>query len=169
MSTKAIITSYKGKMKHLFIGIFVFSILSAGFWSCAEEDLVETDLELQPYFELFAYEAELRGFTVDYEAERIEGLLQDIPQSSIQGQCFHNEKKPKKVIIDTDYWSNAGKFEKEFIIFHELGHCFLNREHLDDAAADGSCISIMHSNPGVCFFDLNNENRTAYLDELFAN
>ena len=57
--------------------------------------------------------------------------------------------------------------EKEFIIYHELGHCFLDRDHLDEANADGSCVSIMHSNPGVCFFELKSENREDYLDELF--
>ena len=159
--------SYLGTMNiKLSYVLLLFSAIMV-FNSCAKEDLVETDEDLIPYFELFAEEAALRGFVVNYEAERIEGLLQDIPDVSIQGQCFHNEKKPKKVIIDIDYWDRASKFEKEFIIFHELGHCFLNRDHLDDANVDGSCVSIMHSNPGVCNFNLNSENREEYLDELF--
>lgn len=144
-----------------------FLFLIVGFNSCSEEDTVMTDAELIPYFELFALEAEERGFFVDYEAERIEGLLQDIRNTNIKGQCFHNEKKPKKVVIDIDYWNAASKMEKEFIIYHELGHCFLDRDHLDEANADGSCVSIMHSNPGVCFFELKSENREDYLDELF--
>lgn len=135
-------------------------------FACGEDDLA-TDPELQPYFDLFAEEAKLRGLEVNYEAERIEGLIQDIPNSNIQGQCFHNEDKPKKVIIDVNYWRNANEFEKEFIIYHELGHCFLDREHLDASSQDGTCVSIMHSSPQACNFELSSINREEYLDELF--
>lgn len=145
------------------LGLFIMVI------SCGKEDLVETDAELQPYFDLFAEEAAKRGFVVDYDAERIEGLLQDIPNTSIQGQCFHNENIPKKVVIDVTYWENASKLEKEFIIYHELGHCFLDRGHLDDSDGNGLCVSIMHSSPGVCNFSLTPTNRDSYLDELFFN
>lgn len=167
MSTFSNSGSYKYDMKKFLLLILLAMIPVLMVQSCSEEDIVETDAELVPFFELFKIEAEARGYFVDYEAERIEGLIQDIPSASVQGQCFHNEKKPKKVIVDLDYWNNASKLEKEFIIFHELGHCFLNRDHLDDAETDGSCVSIMHSNPGVCFFELTSDNRTDYLDELF--
>ncbi len=135
--------------------------------SCSEEDILETDAELLPYFEIFQKEAGIRGFDVDYEAARIEGLLQDIPDASIQGQCFRNEEKPRKVIIDINFWNNADELDKQFIVFHELGHCFLNRDHLDTTRPDGLCTSIMHSNPGACNFQLTELTREGYLDELF--
>lgn len=169
MSTKYRIPSYNSEIMKKIQYIMLAFIAVGVFYSCSKEDVVETDAELLPYFELFAEEAAKRGFDVDYEAERIEGLIQDIPESSIQGQCFHNERIPKKVVIDVDYWNNANKLEKEFIIYHELGHCFLNRDHLDDSDIQGNCISIMHSNPGACRFTLTNGNREEYLDELFFN
>ena len=146
--------------------IFAF-ILCFGVFSCATDN-VETDPELTPFFEIFAAEAESRGIQVDFLAERIEGLIQDISDPSIQGQCFFNEKKPKKVIIDFNYWNNASFAEKEFIIFHELGHCFLDRDHLDSSNAQNMCVSIMHSSPQACNFELTSTNRQAYLDELFS-
>jgi len=144
--------------------LFVCCLFS---YSCGEEDIIETDPELIPYFEIFADEAAKRGFTVDYEAERIEGLIQDIGDPNVQGQCFHNEKKPKKAVIDLNYWNNATELEKQFIIFHELGHCFLDRDHLDEDKS-GVCVSIMHSSPNACNFMLTDENRDDYLDELFS-
>lgn len=144
-------------------------ILFVGFLSCSNEDVVETDPELIPYFQIFAEEAAKFGFTVDYEAERIEGLIEDIRDRNIQGQCFHNEEKPKKVIIDINYWANADESEKQFIIFHELGHCFLDRDHRDASNADGTCVSIMHSSPQACSFTLTAANRESYLNELFTN
>ena len=135
--------------------------------SCSEEDILETDAELLPYFEIFRKEAALRGFDVDYEAARIEGLIQDIPNTTIQGQCFRNEEKPRKVIIDINYWENADELDKQFIIFHELGHCFLERNHLDTSRPDGLCTSIMHSNPSACNFQFTSLTRDEYIDELF--
>ncbi len=146
-----------------FLSLLVFATLP----SCGEEDIIETDAELQPYFDIFTKEASIRGITVDYEAARIEGLLQNIPNANIQGQCFRNESKPRKVIIDVNYWSNATELEKQFIIFHELGHCFLDRDHLDTTEPTGICTSIMHSNPGACPFEFTNLTRDNYLDELF--
>lgn len=150
----------------LFSKILLLLFISLIWYSCAE-DLVETDPELLPYFDLFATEAAERGFTVDYEAERIEGLIEDISQGNVLGQCFRNEKKPRKVVIDRVYWNNASEQEREFLIFHELGHCFLDREHDDRRDRDGICLSIMHSTPQVCTFDLNVTDWEAYLDELF--
>jgi len=167
MSTKGVEKPFLGTMKKFFyIGFFALSVSSL-MLSCSKDDAIETDAELLPYFEIFAEEAALRGISVDYVAARIEGLIQDIPNETVQGQCFYNENIPNKVIVDIDYWNNATKSEREFIIFHELGHCFLEREHLNTANPDGSCVSIMHANPGVCRFDLNSDTRDAYLDELF--
>lgn len=150
-----------------FLSITFIFILLLGFLSCATDN-VETDTELIPFFEIFAAEANQRGIQVDFELERIEGLIQDISDPTIQGQCFFNEDKPKKVIIDFNYWNNASFEEKEFIIFHELGHCFLDRDHLDASNNQNVCVSIMHSSPQACDFELNNNNREAYLDELFS-
>ena len=138
-----------------------------GFSSCIE-DTVETDDELIPYFDLFAAEGAKRGITVDYEEARIEGLFQDIGGGNTLGQCFRNTDKPRKVIIDIDFWADATEPEREFLIFHELGHCFLDRDHLDDTIPNSNvCVSIMHATPQSCSFSLTDDNREEYLDELF--
>jgi len=133
---------------------------------CTDE--VETDPELIPYFDLFASEAAERGITVDYEASRVEGEIQDINDPAVLGQCFRNQDRPRKVIIDETYWAGATELEREFLIFHELGHCFLDRDHDDRFDEDGVCISIMHSTPQACKGELSEENKEAYLDELFG-
>jgi len=151
--------------KFLLVSLSIIGLVL--FQSC-KGDVLETDDELIPYFDLFAEEGAKRGFDVDYEASRIEGLIQNISQSNVLGQCFRNEEKPKKVIVDRDYWEEANETERQFLIFHELGHCFLNRSHFDaKKPGTDTCRSIMHSTPQACDFMLDDDNREEYLDELF--
>jgi hypothetical protein len=44
------------------------------------------------------------------------------------GQC---NMKTKQVLINKAYWVNASDSEREALIFHELGHCILGRNHED--------------------------------------
>ena len=138
------------------------------FYSCNELDILETDAELIPYFEIFEEEGEKRGIEVDFVAANIEGLIQDINRGSVLGQCFRNERRPRKVIIDREYWEDANEQERQFLIFHELGHCFLGLEHDDRVnPQDNTCISIMHSTLDICEFSFDADTREGYLDELF--
>jgi len=69
--------------------------------------------------------------------------------------------------IDATYWANATALEREFVIFHELGHCFLDRTHIDTKDVQGDCESMMHSGISGCQFRYTLASRVAYLDELF--
>lgn len=153
---------------HFYLAVITCFLSIVIFGGCTVDE-VETDPELIPYFDLFADEAAKRGITVDYEAARIEGLIQMIRNDVVLGQCFRNEDKPRKVIIDFEYWNapSTTEADREFLIYHELGHCFLDREHDDNFDSNGVCTSIMHSTPQACIFELTGENREAYLDELF--
>lgn len=123
--------------------------------------------ELQPYFDLFEVEAAARGLDYNLEEENLEGYLLRISDDDVIGQCSFNTDHPQRVTIDVSFWRRASDFEKEMVVFHELGHCVLNRDHIDDANPDGTCVSIMHSGLGNCRLQYNNTNKVAYLDELF--
>jgi len=56
---------------------------------------------------------------------------------------------------------------KELIVFHELGHCFLQRGHREDALPNGACVSIMRSGIEDCLDNYTSETRSFYIDELF--
>jgi hypothetical protein len=71
-------------------------------------------------------------------------------------------------MIDRLFWETATMTEKEYVIFHELGHCALNRRHLDTTYKDGTCTSMMQSGNGSCKMVYNAQNRSKYLDELFS-
>lgn len=138
------------------------------FFSCNKDDVEYgfVDDRLQPYLDLFAEEGANRGLLLDLSPTRIEAFIQPVFSATVAGQCQRNEDRPNQVIIDQSIWDESDAFYREFLVFHELGHCILNRGHLDSKNSDGSCASIMHSVIGICRNEYDTR-RADYLDELF--
>ena len=138
--------------------------------SCAKDEGPEflVDEPLQQYFDRFAAEAALRNVVIDYEALKISGDIRIIATPNVIGQCIHTDKEPNTVIVDKFYWESADDLEREFLVFHVLGHCAINRPHLDDSDAHGDCVSIMTSGTGLCHINYTTATRTDLLDELFT-
>ena len=70
--------------------------------------------------------------------------------------------------IDKEAWDehDSDAVYKEALIFHEIGHCVLNRDHWDGVLDNGYAASIMNSNlNGV--LPRYSEDRAYYMDELF--
>ena len=145
-----------------YIGLLLLILLA----SCEKEPVnFYIDPELQPYFDLFSEEASARGLTVDFEAASIETEFTDL-EGNVPGQCAHSEASPNLLRIDPTIWNSYEEWEKEFLIFHELGHCYLGRSHDDAKDEAGNCKSIMHSSSSVCTNTFNSD-RILLLDELF--
>ena len=137
--------------------------------SCLPESEAEIiiDEELVFYFDTFKTEAAKRGITVDYQEVGLGGMIKDLSSEGILGQCVHDNLNPDLVIIDNAFWQSSNNMHREFIVFHELGHCFLDRGHDDSKDANGKCASIMNSGSAQCRANYTTESRNAYLDELF--
>lgn len=149
----------------LIFTLFMLSILV--FQACQKDNERAIEEELMPYFNKFKDEAALRGIVVDYDAEGITASITKIYDNSIVGQCIHNTETPNRISISETYWNQIDTGRREFLIFHELGHCILDRSHLDSKDVNGNCVSIMHSSEGVCTFKYDGTTRSEYLDELF--
>ena len=136
--------------------------------SCGKDNSeVSIDDALLPYFGSFEQEATARGVDFSIYDANISGSIINISGDNVIAQCTHSENAPSRVTVDIDYWNIASEEEKEFYIFHELGHCFLKRVHDDRKDSAGNCKSIMHSSADACKFVYNGNTRTEYLDELF--
>jgi hypothetical protein len=48
-----------------------------------------------------------------------------------------------KIVIDEYYWNTHDYYVKESLLFHEFGHCLLNRPHKDSKRPDGTPESLM--------------------------
>ncbi|OEK04671.1 hypothetical protein [Roseivirga misakiensis] len=133
----------------------------------AEGTFPGVDERLWPYFIRFQEQGASRGLTIDLVAEGITGVIEVIDEENIAGTCNFNSRTSNHVMIDAEFWQLAPDLFKEFIVFHELGHCSLFRDHREGADQNGRCISIMRSGLEECRDNYNIVTRTDYLDELY--
>ena len=156
------------------IRIIAFSFLIT-LVACGKDEQIQLNKEYQgvepelwSYFEKFENEASERGMLVDLSAAGITGTIEKIHAHGTVGLCNHRLDQPNHVIIDKDFWASASENSKEMIIFHELGHCYLERGHNDDKKSDGTCASIMRSGRGGCIDFYTKSNKNDYLNELYS-
>ena len=165
-------------VQHLFLFIYLVY-----FGACVEEALEpistspeptvsafpNVDRALWPYFESFEAAAEARGIYVDLRSTNIEGSIEDIDENNVAGSCSYGGRANlRSVVLDRSFWVQAPSLLREYIVFHELGHCYLFRDHLDACFADRTYVSLMRSGTGrTCRDNYNLNTREYYLDELF--
>lgn len=125
------------------------------------------DEALWDYFQRFEVVAAARGITIDLHAEDVTGTIREISSKNVAGRCNYNQHIPNMVTIDLSFWKRSSDRNREFVVFHELGHCVLFRAHKEDADLHNICKSIMRSGTGSCIDNYNRITRESYLDELF--
>lgn len=78
------------------------------------------------------------------------------------GVCMYGNIKPN-IIIDQYTWLNYSQAKKEVLMFHELAHCTLSKEH-NEKKVGGRPVSIMY--PYVLSKYDYEKNREEYIKEL---
>ena len=171
------------KQKISFLSLlFVFGIFTF-FTSCQPDEELElendeevaaiqfpgVDPDLWSHFANFESEAAARGLDIDLASSNITGEIAEISQEHVAGRCsFSNSRvRPNEVTIDRTFWNRSSPLFREFVVFHELGHCFLGRGHEEATNANGTCISIMRSGVEDCRDNYFPSTRAEYIDELF--
>lgn len=125
------------------------------------------DEALWVYFQRFEEEGRARGIEVDLRAADITGMIEALDEEDVAGQCTYNSHLPNHVTIDQTFWNRASDRLREFVVFHELGHCDLARDHREAVFANGTCQSLMRSGLEDCRDNYTAVTRASYLDELF--
>ena len=158
-------------VKFVFPGLFMIIFLFACYEDILEQEIEnnaypDVDKSLWPHFMSFENEARQRGLDIDLAALEISGVIRNIQDDGVAGTCQYGNHIAH-VSIDRSYWNNASSLLREYVVFHELGHCALYRGHDESSNNNGICRSIMNSGLGYCIPNYNNTNRNRYLDELF--
>lgn len=125
--------------------------------------------ELQQYFDQFEVEASRYNVDVEIDDLDISGYVENIRGNGTVGQCKIYSDGMQEVVIDEGYWDRIGDEQKEFLVFHELGHCILGRDHDDTVLVEDICKSIMRSGLTDCNIIYDDNSREMYLKELFEN
>lgn len=125
--------------------------------------------ELEPFIDKFIEEASKRGRDLSRIKEGLIIQYEDLPEKS-GGKCIRSFFFPNRISIDKFFWQQMNDRQKELLLYHELGHCVLHRDHRNERLSQGECTSIMDGNEEE-FFCSNNfyseKWRAYYLDELF--
>lgn len=117
--------------------------------SCARPKIDPAFADYVARFELFS------GHTVNVD---IQFGPTSRPEAS--GTCFDRNR----IAIDREAWNSNTKSANEQIVFHELGHCVLDRDHNAERLEDGRPASLM--NPSLIPESDYENNVDYYLEEL---
>lgn len=150
--------------------LFPFLLFILIFTNCKKDKVYAVPKELQPYIDSFIAEAKARGINlvIDDLVIIYEKNL-NVNGVDAAGVCTFSKKDPHTIKLDTTSgnWQNSLS-SREQLIFHELGHCVLNREHTDIKFASDNYKSIMKPTGEQLYGSVAAlYKRSYYLDELF--
>lgn len=154
----------------------VLILVSVILASCASSDIIGKDEnstfsleseEVGIYTRLFSMEAESRGLKIDTARLRVylvDKFSPDLKKNGVVGLCTYQADK-HVVFLDKKRFNEYDSYQKEMLVFHELGHCLLGLGH--DQAANSSGIPLDLMFPSDFDSSYYAKYRTFYLNRMF--
>ena len=117
----------------LICGIIIIFVITG----CNKEKHQDIPESVIQYVNLFFCQAQKHGLDINLEDFDLTIIFGNI---DVEASC---QIRKNTIILDSVHWNNSNELEREFVIFHELGHCILERGHYSDKFQNGECKSIM--------------------------
>lgn len=126
--------------------------------------------ELKPYYNDF--KAQAKQFNVKI-TPRVAVIFFFPLEDGIAGDCSFNQVTTT-IRVNSNYWRHHSEEEKAMILYHEMGHCYLKRDHIAEVKRFNLILSkqcptsIMYPSVEIinnCLVD----NWEYYMVELFTN
>lgn len=116
------------------------------FNGCMKDNATEyvVDADFEEYVQRFIIEAAARGMEIDFSDTGLLIEYSDRIVDGASGYCYLGEHH---IVIDKAEWTALTDTQKEYLIFHELGHCELNRRHKNDQFDNLLWKSLMRGEP----------------------
>lgn len=150
--------------RYTILSLMMATILTTG---CGKPKLGFVDAKLAPYRDLFVQVCAIYRTECDVKHISLSFMPKDILGRA--GNCqiinFKDGTSERHITINKSVFSYLNAAGREALVFHEYGHCFLAREHLDAHLNDGTESSVM-STVLINSHDFET-NLNYYLDELF--
>lgn len=117
-------------------------------FGCKKDDAVEynVDSDFEEYVQRFIDEGAARGVDIDFSDT---GLLIEYSERNVEGASGYCYLGNHHIVIDKSEWTALTDTQKEYLIFHELGHCELDRRHKNDQFDNSLWKSLMRGDPLV--------------------
>ncbi len=114
--------------------LFLLSLLLLA--ACGREPTAEETATFAPYFERF--ETYSRRFGRDTSSDTKVKILFGALRPGEIGVCEQGFLQSPRVTVSRSAWNMRSEDGREALIFHELGHCLLGRDHTDATSGYGS-------------------------------
>jgi len=143
------------------------------FTSCNNENEYRVEGEFEEYVVRFENEASERNLPLNLHNDGLIIEFADLKDNQA-GLCHY--ENPIRIEIDRTYWeaispTKGADYMKENLLFHELGHGILKRDHLNTILENGDWKSIMCGGDKVdnrpWNINYRGLRRDYYVDELF--
>lgn len=145
---------------YLLILIITFILIG-----CKKDDVpvpAEIQDDFKIYVDRFISEGSKRGVKVDLSGYKVSY------GDTLKYYCGYAFYDKKQVIIRYDCWQGLTDLDKEILMFHELGHAYLGRNHNNNLLENGDYKTMMfNGNQFGLYAEYSIEKRKYYLDELF--
>ena len=129
-----------------------------------------SDTTFSSFVKKFEDHAKIKTGNMNYQVNDIPINFGDTEDERFVGVCFTYSDGKREIIIKADWWNRSSQSSRESLIFHELGHCALDRDHNDETITNtqGQTLrsSIMH--PSIVSSANYSEYYDGYIHELFT-
>lgn len=153
-------------MQKLATYLFISSVLFLT--ACKKDIWYDVEPEFEAYINEFEENAASHGYTLDIEELGLIMQFGDLAEEQ-SGLCHYED--PIRIEIDKTTWNRSSYSNKKQIIFHQMGHGFLNRDHDNTKLQNGEWKSIMRGNPlpewSSPVVNFSGLREAYYIDELF--
>jgi hypothetical protein len=135
--------------------------------SCSKEHTKKVSID--PAFQSYVNDFINDGASVGYHVEIDDLTIQFTGNLTAEtlGECIYTETRA--IVIDAQDWANETDEYKRVVLYHELGHCVLNREHVFTGTilqTNCSATSIMYPDMQSTT-NMYSENWSWYVQEMF--
>lgn len=93
------------------------------------------------------------------------GLTSEATGEPTPGVCY---QRSRTIVLNRDLWRVYSDVEREIVLYHELGHCELDRRHTHGRLDTGGPVSVMNQGT-VRDATYYLADRTQYVRELFVH